>query len=103
MDAWSFTAICLVVPATLFLVIAAAVSSLRMSRQGLRSLLAMALLAMPVAVACVWLGDQPWVGSPWPSVMDTASSVSGFVVGYAVIAWSVRCMNGRWCRCLWRW
>lgn len=86
MDTWSIIAICLVVPAVLFLVIVAAVSSLRMTRPYLQSLLLAGLFSLPVAIACVWMRDQSWLNSPWVSIIDIVGNVAGFTIAYALIA-----------------
>ncbi|MCC6680196.1 MAG: hypothetical protein IT445_04755 [Phycisphaeraceae bacterium] len=86
MDKWSIISIGLVVPAVLFLIIAAAVSSLRMSRQHIQALLMAGLIALPAAIACVWMRDQTWLNSPWESAIDIVGNVAGLIIAYALIA-----------------
>jgi len=85
MNPWSIIAICLVAPALLFLLAAAVVSGLRMPREVVRSLLLAGLALLPVAVVCVWLRDQPWLGPPWDFIVNLGGTAAGFIVFYAVI------------------
>jgi len=86
MDSWTIIAICLIVPAMLFLLIAAIVSALRMPRPQLRALVFSGLASIPIAIVCAWMQDQPWLVSPWESVVNLVGEVAGFVVAYALIA-----------------
>lgn len=86
MDTWSVIAICLVVPAVLFLVGVSAVSALRLSRRHARFLLVAGLIALPVVAVCVWMNDQPWLVSPWGTAVEVVGFAAGALVVYAGVA-----------------
>ena len=85
MNTWSIIAIGLVAPALLFLLTVAVMSGLRMPRELVRSLLLAGIGLLPVAVVCVWLRDQPWLGTPWDFIVDFSGTAAGFVVAYALL------------------
>ena len=94
MDIWTTIALMLVIPAAVFLVTAAVVSAVRMSRREARRLLLTGLAVTPVALLCVWLIRQPWLREPWDTIVDVIAFGAGFFVYYAAITAVVR--GGRW-------
>ena len=55
MDAWTIIALAIGIPASVFLLIAASVSSARMSRLQARTLILTGLAFTPIAIVCAWL------------------------------------------------
>ena len=94
MDIWTKIALMLVIPAAIFLITAAVVSGVRMSRREARKLLLTGLALTPLALLCVWLTRQPWLRDPWSTIVDVIAFGAGFTVYYAVIVGLVR--GTRW-------